>query len=119
MNPSTLGIRILPSVPAAIMAGAVGMPVFVLGWKFLEASLQSPAVVVLWFIIGFFAPLLVATADLQYAARRRRELGGFFRPLASPDDFRLFYFPAWRRMFVWFISAATSLLVLKAFGLEF
>jgi hypothetical protein len=118
MSPAASNTRILPSMLAAIVAGAVAMPLFILGWKFIEASLHSQVAVILWFIIGFIVPVLLATADLKYAARRRRELGGFFPPLISADDFRLFYFPAWRRMFVWFVSTVFSVLVLKALGIE-
>jgi len=94
------------------------MPLFILGWRFIESSLRSQAAVILWFIIAFFVPVLLATADLKYAARRRRELGGFFRPLTSKDDFRLFYIPAWRRTLVWFVSTVVSVLILKALGID-
>ena len=94
------------------------MPLFALGWRFIEATFHSQLLVLLWAVVAFFAPVLLATADMRYAALRRRELGGFFRPLTSPEDFRLFYIPAWKRMFVLFMSAATSVLVLKAVGVE-
>ena len=94
------------------------MPLVIRGWKFIEATFHSQALVFLWFALGFFAPVLLATGDLKYAARRRRELGGFFRPLTSPDDFRLFYFPAWKRLFVLFVSSIASMLLLKSIGVE-
>ena len=110
--------RIFPSTLAAVVAGAVVMPLFLLGLRFIEAVSRTQAFVVLWFVVAFFIPVLLATADLKYAARRRRELGGFFRPLTSADDFRLFYIPAWRRMLVLFISTVVSVLALKALGVE-
>jgi len=110
--------RFFPSTLAAVVAGAFVMPLFVLGWRFIEATFHSQALVLLWFVLAFFAPFLLATADLKYAARRCRELGGFFRPLTSAEDFRLLYVPAWKRMFVWFISTAISMLLLKAAGVE-
>jgi hypothetical protein len=61
MNPATTNIRILPSTPAAIVAGAVGIPVFVLG-RSLEATLHGQVAVILWLIVGFFLPLLLAAA---------------------------------------------------------
>lgn len=111
-------MRVFPSMPAAIVAGSVVTPLFVLGWRFIESTLHSQILVLLWCVATFLAPVLLATTDLKYAARRRRELGGFFRPLISADDFRFFYIPAWKRMFVWFISAAISMLLLKAVGVE-
>jgi hypothetical protein len=111
-------MRIFPSTLAAVVAGAVVMPLFVLGWRFIEAVSRNQAFLILWFVVAFFIPVLFATADLKYAARRRRELGGFFRPLTSAGDFRLFYIPAWRRLFVWFISTVASVLALKALGVE-
>lgn len=110
--------RILPSTPAAIVAGAVGMPLFIVGWRFIEAHLRNQSAVILWFIFAFFVPVLLATGDLRYVARRRRELGSFFRPMTSREDFREFYIPAWRRMFVFLISTAVSVTILKALGVE-
>ena len=94
------------------------MPLFPLGGRFIEATFHSQLLVFPWAVVAFFAPVLLATADLRYAALRRRELGGFFRPLTSPEDFRLFYIPAWKRMLVLFLSAATSSLVLKTLGVD-
>jgi hypothetical protein len=110
--------RFLPSTLAAVVTGALVMPLFVIGWEFIETTFHSPLLVLLWAVIAFFVPVLLATADMRHVARRRRELGGFFRPLTSPEDFRLFYVPAWKRMFVLFISAVSSALVLKAVGVE-
>jgi hypothetical protein len=110
--------HLFPSTAAAIFVGALVTPSFVLGWRFIEATLHSQLAVILWFIVAFLVPVLLATVDLKYAARRRRELGGFFRPVASANEFRLFYIPAWRRMFVWFASTVISVLILKALGVE-
>jgi hypothetical protein len=118
----TSTMRIFPSTPAAVITGAIVMPVFILGWRFIEASTRSQALVLLWSVVAFSLPVITATVDLKYAARRRRELGGFlggfFIPLTSPADFRLFYIPTWRRMFVFFVSTVVSLFALKALGLE-
>ena len=111
-------MRFFPSTVAAIIAGAVVMPLFELGRRFIEETLNSQMLLVLWIVIAFFVPLFVSTCDFKYASRRRRELGSFFRPLMSADDFRLFYIPAWKRMAVWFISRAISILLLKVLGIE-
>ena len=115
-------MRIFPSTPAAVVTGAVVMPLSMLGWRIIETTSGSQTLVFLWFVVSFFVPVILATADLKYAARRQRELGGFlgglFRPLTSPDDFRLFYRPAWRRMSVLFVSTVVSVLFLKALGVE-
>jgi hypothetical protein len=115
-------MRIFPSTPAAIVAGAIVMPVFIVGWRYIEASTRSHALVLLWCAVAFFFPVIVATADLKYAARRRREVGGvfggLFTPLTSAEDFRLFYIPAWRRMLVFSVSTVVSVFALKALGVE-
>lgn len=85
---------------ASVAAGALVMSLFVLGWRFIEATFHSQILVFLWAVVAFLAPVLLATADMKYVARRRRELESFFRPLTSPEDFRIFYIPAWKRMFV-------------------
>ena len=37
----------------------------------------------------------------------------FFKPWTKPEDFKQFYMPAWKRMLVWFISAAIALFSLQ------
>ena len=32
-------MRLFPSMPAAIVTGAVGMPLLIWGWKFIESHL--------------------------------------------------------------------------------
>jgi len=111
-------MRFFPSTTAAVATGAIVMPLFMLGWRFIESTFSSQVPVILWFAIAFVFPVLFATADLRYAAHRRRELRSFFRPLTRADDFRLYYVPAWRRMFVLVISTIASVFFLKALGVE-
>ena len=111
-------MRFFPSTPAAVATGAVVMPLFMVGWRFIESTFSSQVAVILWFVIAFVFPVLFATADLGYAVSRRRGFLSFFRPLPSPDDFRLFYVPAWRRMLVLVISTIASVFALKTLGLE-
>lgn len=55
-----------------------------------------------------------STANFRYLRRQ-----GFFRVLGRrADDYRLFFFPAWKRTTVWFLSAAGVLLLLKMIGVE-
>jgi hypothetical protein len=110
-------MRIFPSVPAAIVTGAVVMPAFMWGCQFIERTFHSQGLVLLWAIVAFLIPVLFSTGDMRYAAKRWREVG-FFRPLASREDFQRFYIPAWTRMAVWFVSTAVAMLVLKAFGVD-
>jgi hypothetical protein len=119
-DPPTINQPFLPSKLAAILAGAVVMPLFVFGLHFIEMTLHSQLFAILWSIAAFLLPVLFAIADLRYLARRRREQGGFFRAGATPvDDFRLFYIPAWKRLVVWFVSSAISLSLLRSLGVAF
>jgi hypothetical protein len=110
--------RFLPSTLAAVVVGTFVMPLFLLGWRFIEATFHSLALVLLWCVLAFFVPIALATTDLRYGAGRHRGLRRFFLPLTSPEDFRRLYIPAWKRMFVWFISTVISTLLLKAVGIE-
>jgi hypothetical protein len=111
--------RFLPSTPAAVVAGALGMPLLMIGLRFIETSLHSQLLAILWSVVVFLVPVFFATADVRYLARRRRESGGFFRPLTSSDDFRLFYIPAWKRMVAGFVSGAFSIFLLSSIGVGF
>ena len=93
------------------------LPVFVWGWHFIERTLHSPALVLLWAVVAFFVPVAFSTMDFKYARERRRELGvGLFHPLVSGQDFTELYIPAWIRMGVMGLSALFSLLILDRLG---
>ena len=113
-------MRFFPSMSAAIVTGAVGMPLLIWGWKFIEASSHSQLLLLLWAIVAFIVPVVLATTDLRDVARRWRE-AGFFGSVSAPesrDAFRQIYFPAWTRMGAWFVSAVLSLLLLKIAGIN-
>jgi len=115
--------RILPSIPAAIVAGAIGMPLCVLGCKFIENEIRNQFVLFLWCLITFALPVLFATVDFKYFARRRRETVGMFRrfffPFTSIEDFSQYYLTGMGRMFICFVSAVASMIILNALGIEF
>ena len=104
----------LPSNTAAILAGAIIMPLFIAGWKYAEEKHFNPILIFLWSIMAFFIPIILSTADLGYL----RRTGGFLRIRLSRDDFKLFYLPACRRMAIWFLSTVFSILLLKLMGLN-
>jgi hypothetical protein len=104
----------LPSNTAAILAGAIVMPLFIIGWKYADEEQFSGIVIFLWSIIAFFLPVVLSTADLAYL----RRTGGFFRIRLSRDDFKLFYLPAWKRLAIWLLSTVFSVLLLKLMGLN-
>jgi uncharacterized membrane protein YhaH (DUF805 family) len=111
-------MRLFPSIPAAIVTGAVGMPLLISGWKFIETTSHSQLLVLVWAIVAFIIPVVLATIDLRDVARRWRD-AGFFGPVSAPasrEAFRQIYFPAWTRMAAWFVSAVVSLLLLKIVG---
>jgi hypothetical protein len=104
----------LPSNTAAILAGAIVMPLFIIGWKYADEEHFSGIVIFLWSIVAFFLPVVLSTADLGYL----RRTGGYFRTRFSRDDFKLFYLPAWKRLAIWFLSTVFSVLLLKLMGLN-
>src|SRR5262245_13873603 len=113
-------MRVFPSMPAAIVTGAVGMPLLIWGWKFIEAISHSQLLLLLWAIVVLIIPVLLATTDLRDIGRRLRE-SGFFRSRSVPashETCRHIYFPAWTRMAAWFVSAVVSLLLLKIIGMN-
>jgi hypothetical protein len=113
-------MRVFPSMPAAIVTGAVGMPLLIWGWEFIEASSHSQLLLLLWAIVALIIPVLLATTDLRDIAKRWRE-AGFFASGSVPgsrEAFRNIYFPAWTRMVAWFVSAVVSLSLLKIIGMN-
>jgi hypothetical protein len=57
-------------MPAAIVTGAVGMPLLIWGWKFIETTSHSQLLVLVWAIVAFIIPVVLATVDLRDVARR-------------------------------------------------
>src|SRR4030095_9257056 len=113
-------MRLFPSMPAAIVTGAVGMPLLIWGWKFIETTSHSELLVLVWAIVALIIPVVLATIDLRDVARRWRD-AGFFGSVPAPkprEAFRHIYFPAWVRMAAWFVSAVVSLLLLKITGMN-
>ena len=118
MTPKT-SRHILPSIPAAIAAGAVAMPIFALGWRYINAGHLHPLAQPAWGLIGFVLPIMLATVDFRYLARTSETFGDYLKPRYSAEDFRELYIPAWLRMTVCFLSAVISMGILRLFGVEF
>ena len=115
-------MRVIPSVPAAIVAGAVGGPVFMLGVDAIEERFGGGLLLMLWAVVAFVIPVSAVTADLGFLFRFWRRFGVFslrgMGRATSRRMFRTFYIPAWIRMMVWFVSVVVSTLLLKAAGLD-
>ena len=113
----------LPSYTSAILAGAVGMPLLILGINYIEKNSGSQFLQFAWFIIWFFLPVFISTADLRYIRKRIQEEGHtlfkLIRMMPRAEDFRQFYIPAFKRMLVYFVSACISTLFLKLIGIDF
>ncbi len=107
-------------MPAAIVTGAIGMPLLIWGWNFIETTSHSQLLVLVWAIVAFIIPVVLATTDLRDVARRWRD-AGLFGSVSAPgsrEAFRQIYLPAWKRMAAWFVSAVVSLLLLKIAGVN-
>jgi hypothetical protein len=105
----------LPSYPAAILAGAIGMPVFIWVFKYIENNIGSQILLFIWIVIGFFIPFIFSTGDLGYAIKvfKRKP----YRIIA--EDYTMFFFPAWKRTGVWFLSLVISIVILKLLEITF
>ncbi len=115
MDPEEEQPHFFPSVPAAMVAGAVFVPILIIGMKALQARGYSDVVLMLWAVLTFFVPVFLSCTDFRYQ-RRHYKNRSFLIPMIAPRDFEEYYFPAWFRMFVWFVSAGVSCFLLKAFG---
>ncbi|MFN7141156.1 MAG: hypothetical protein ACK4UN_17645, partial [Limisphaerales bacterium] len=104
-------------IPAAIVTGAIVLPLCIWGTKRIELLPYSEALLFLWMVIAFFLPVLLSTVDMKDCAKQWRKVG-LFRSMLKRGDLKQFYFPAWIRMGVLFISAVVASLILKAFGVN-
>lgn len=116
-------MRIFPSSLAAVVAGAVILPVSIWVMNLLVAVLRPGLLLVglqlLWGIVAFFIPVAASTMDFRYVRRRQRELGGgLLKILASREDFSELYVPAWIRMGVLLLAAVFSVLILERIGVK-
>ncbi len=102
----------IPSFTSATLTGGIGMPLFILGVESISRKTGSNLLLIIWSIIGFVLPFLVSTTDFSYLKKN------LFRVKFTKEEFKNFYFPAWKRMAVWIISACTSILLLKLIGIN-
>jgi hypothetical protein len=107
-----------PSYSAAILTGAIGLPLFICVAKYIEKNSRSQVLMAVWFILGFGLPFLISTGDLGYIRRHFKGGLSFFRPWVTSEVFRQFLIPAWKRMGVWFVAAVVSVLLLKLLGVD-
>ncbi len=112
--------RIFPSYPAAIAAGALGVPLLSFGSRLIESTQSNACLLPIWGLLAFIIPVYYATYDREAAKEWRRE-HGFFGSIvvpASSKAMRRLYIPAWKRMAVYFVSAVASILMFKLFGVD-
>jgi hypothetical protein len=113
-------MRFFPSMLAAIVTGAIGTPLLIWGWNFIETTWHSQLLALVWAIVALIIPVILATIDLRDVTRRWRD-AGLFGSVSAPgsrEAFRQIYLPAWRRMAAWFVSALVSLLLLTIIGVN-
>jgi hypothetical protein len=102
--------RFFPSAPAAFITGCL-TPLVVENLIYLQGQGVSDLVLIPIGIVGLQLPMTVATCDLAYPWRKGLRFSLFRYALPKGTDFKELYFPAWRRMVVWFIGAVISGLV--------
>ncbi len=56
----------IPSYKAAVVFGAIGVPIFVYTLEFLENKSVNQISLIFWCIIGFGLPLLISTGEFSY-----------------------------------------------------
>jgi len=112
LNGSLMNKKKFPSFTSATLAGCIGMPIFIFGIGIISRKTGSSVLLIAWSIIGFMLPLLVTTTDISYLRKN------LFRVKPTKQEFKNFYFPAWKRIVVWFISACLSILLLKLLGIN-
>jgi hypothetical protein len=103
---------------SAIICGAIILPVFVFIFKLLNDSSASQIALFVWSVIGFFLPVFISTGDFGYIRQEIKSGRSFWGPWTKYQDFKEFYIPAWKRIFVCFIAACISLLILKLIGID-
>ena len=110
----------LPSYTSAILAGAVGVPLLILGINYIKNNFGSQFLQFVWFIISFLLPVLISTVDLGYIRKRWQEAHTLYMLIRTwqfrAEDFRRVYIPTWKRMSAYFVSACISALFLKLIG---
>ena len=116
MNIAASTMRIIPSIPAAIFTGAIMLPIFIRGRRYIEATFHSQVSSLIWAFLTVMLPVALACVDFRYI----RERGWLNMRIGTsiPEDYQLCHIPTWLRMFVVFVSSVISILVLKHFHIE-
>lgn len=108
----------IPSSKAAAICGAICMPVFIYVLKIIVEKSINQITLIIWAIIGFTLPMLISTCEFNYIRKEMKEGRSFFGPWIKPQDFKEFFSPTWKRMFVWFLATCISFLLLGIIGIN-
>jgi hypothetical protein len=79
----------------------------------LSGKADMAFVLPVFFAGAFLGVIGLGQIRSMNAERKKRGLG-VFGIMASPEDFSRYYFPAWGRMFLWFLATVVTLFTLKA-----
>jgi len=96
------------------LIAAVTTPILILGMNGISKATDRDLPLIVWALAVFVLPFFLTTSNLRYWRTR-----GFSPFLWRSSDFEGFYFPAWTRSLVRFVSAGASGIVLKLIGLRF
>jgi hypothetical protein len=106
-----------PSATSAALTGLFVTPLLFIGMNYIKLHKLGNAAFLVWAALTFFFLVAVSVTDFSYWKRRVKEQRSIFRPMASQEDFKQFYVPAWGRMFVWFVASIISVGVMALLGL--
>ncbi len=98
-----------PSYITAILYGAIGIPFFAYVGDVIQKN-GNQLLLLIWGIIGFIIPVVICTGDFKYISNEMKKGRSLLGPWVNSQDFKEFYFPTFKRIFVLFISAAISIL---------
>ena len=110
-----------PSIPAAILSGALAFPCVELGMRFIEARFHnppflSPMLSLFWLVFAFVVPAFFATMDIYGASRKRGKGGGIYQLMLLYDDPAEIY-RVLARLGAMFLAGVISISALKTIGL--
>jgi hypothetical protein len=97
------------SITSSIAGVILGLAIRLVEVNRLNHALLFP----LFIILAVLA--VIGLPQLREMRQERSRSGEWL--LCRKEDFKAFYFPAWRRMFTWFLSCVVSFFAAKALGL--
>jgi hypothetical protein len=104
----------LPSYRAAVIAGAIGVPLVMFGAPYAKSNQTGGLFIFVWYVLIGFLPMILSTVDFSNLKEiRGRGTSISQLPYRCYEAFTCIVVPMWKRMAAYLASGALSFILVS------